>query len=115
MADSEKYIKKIRLTDGSVFYLYDVNAPRISDLSNYLPLTGGEITGNLKVDQKIMAGELQVESIEYQSTSADHVLIQASDGTIKKRSANELLSDIGGCSYSIDSAKGVLSFKIGKQ
>lgn len=115
MAD-EKFIKKIKLTDGSVYYLYDVNAPRKSDLGNYLPLTGGTITGNLKVDQQIEAGTLKVDTIEYHSTSAtDNVLIQAADGTIKKRSADKLLEDIGGCSYSMDTTTGTLSFKIGKQ
>lgn len=114
MAD-EKYIKKIKLDDGSVYYVCDVNAPRISDLDNYLPIAGGTITGNLTVDQKIQAGSLKVVSIEYQSTTTDNVLIQAADGTIKKRSTDNLLEDIGGCSYSMDAATGTLSLKIGRQ
>lgn len=115
MAETEKYIKKIKFTDGSVYYVYDVNAPRISDLNSYLPKTGGTITGDLTVDGLIQAGTLKVESIEYQSTSTDNVLIQAADGTIKKRSTDNLLADIGGCSYSMDSATGTLSLKIGRQ
>lgn len=115
MPDTEKFIKKIKLTDGSVYYLYDANAPRISDLENYLPLTGGTVTGNLKVDEQIHAGTLKVDTITYQSTTTDNVLIQAADGTIKKRSADNLLEDIGGCSYSMNGTTGTLSFKIGKQ
>ena len=111
---NEKYIKKIKLSDGSVYYVYDINAPRKTDLDNYLPKTGGTITGNLTVDQKLAAGSLQIESIEFQSTTTDNVLIQSADGTIKKRSADKLLEDIGGCSYTMDDSSGVISFKIGK-
>ena len=114
MADV-KYIKKIRLTDGSTYYLYDAGAPRVEDLENYLPLSGGTITGNLDVDRKITAGELAVDSIEWLNDAAPNVLVQKADGTIAKRSADELLADIGGCSYSMNSTTGVLSFKTGKQ
>ena len=112
---AEKYIKKIKLSDGSTYFIYDANAPRKADLDNYLPLSGGTITGNLTVDQLIHAGSLQVDSIEYQSTSTDNVLIQSADGTIKKRSADNLLEDIGGFSCSVDSSSGTLAFKLGKQ
>lgn len=112
---ADKYIKKIKLNDGTSYYVYDVGAPRTSDLNNYLPLTGGTITGNLTVDQQLMAGSLKVTSIEYQSTTTDNVLIQSADGTIKKRSVDNLLEDIGGCSYAISSSTGTLSFKVGKQ
>lgn len=110
----EKYIKKIKLSDGSVYYVYDVNAPRKTDLDNYLPKAGGTITGNLDVDEKIRANKLQIDSVEYQSATTDNVIIQAADGTIKKRSSDKLLGDIGGCSFSMDASTGVLSFKIGK-
>lgn len=111
---AEKYIKKIKLTDGSTYFVYDADAPRKADLENYLPLSGGTITGNLEVDELIHAGKLQVDTIEYQSTSTDNVLIQASDGTIKKRSADDLLADIGGYSCSYDSTSGAIAFKLGK-
>lgn len=115
MADSKNYIEKIKFTDGSVYYVYDAEAPRTSDLDNYLPTTGGTITGNLTVDTMIAAGELVVERIEWQEEATDNVLIQTADGTIKKRSADNLLEDIGGCSYNIDPEAEELSFKVGKQ
>lgn len=111
----EKYIKKIKLTDGSTYFIFDAGAPRKADLDNYLPTSGGTITGNLQVDELIRVGSLQVESIEYQSTSTDNVLIQAADGTIKKRSTDTLLADIGGFSCSMDNESGTLSFQLGKQ
>lgn len=112
---AEKYIKKIKLSDGSTYFIYDADAPRKADLDNYLPLSGGTITGNLKVDEMIQAGSLKVDSIEYQSTSTDNVLIQSADGTIMRRSADNLLADIGGFSCSVDSSSGTLAFKLGKQ
>lgn len=112
---AEQYIKKIKLNNGSTYYLYDAGAPRKADLDNYLPIGGGTITGNLQVDQQIIAGTLKVTSIEYQNTATDNVLIQAADGTIKKRSADDLLADIGGCSCSMDKSTGTLSIQLGKQ
>lgn len=113
--NNQKFIKRIKLTDGSVHYVYDVNAPRLSDLDNYLPLTGGTITGNLTVDEKLHAGSIQIDTIEFQESAVTSVLTIDSNGNLKQRSANNLLEDIGGCSYSMDSASGALSFKIGRQ
>lgn len=115
MADTKKFIKKIKLDNDAVYYVYDTGAPRISDLDNYLPLSGGTLTGNLTVDALIQAGSLKVVSIDYIGTSPENVLVQAADGTIKKRSTDDLLADIGGISYAMDDATGTLSFKFGKQ
>lgn len=118
MADDKKYIKKIKLSDANgneqIRYVYDCGAPRQEELNNYLPLTGGTVTGNLTIDQQLQAGTLKIISIEYQSDATDNVLIQKADGTIMKRSTENLLEDIGGCSYSMDDSTGTLSFKIGK-
>ena len=112
---AKKYIKKITLDDSSTYYVYDVEAPRITDLNNYLPLDGGEITGNLRVDQQLRAGTLKVDTIQFiQSDNYDNILIQNADGTIMKRSKDNLLGDIGGCSFRMDDASGVWSFQQGK-
>ena len=68
-----------------------------------------------KTHELIHTGKLQIETIEYQSTTTDNVLIQAADGSIKKRSTDDLLADIGGFSCSMDSESGVLSLQLGKQ
>ena len=44
-----KYIKKIQLSDGSVHWIKDSNA---------LPLSGGQLTGDLKVDTLIKTNKL---------------------------------------------------------
>ena len=54
------YIKKVQLSNGEVYHIYDATAARITDLDNYLPLDGGTITGNLEVDQKIITNNLQL-------------------------------------------------------
>lgn len=111
-----RYIKKIQLTDGSVYYIYDSGAARSTDLDNYLPKNGGTITGNLSVDQKIIANNLAILTIEEiaEAYEIDNVLTQASNGDIKKRDTDYLLKDIGGCSYSMDDSSGILSLKLGK-
>jgi len=112
---ADKYIKKIKL-ENEVYYVYDAGAPRTSDLDNYLPLSGGTITGNLEVDQQIKAGTLKIQSVEYiQEGTGFSILVYDSNGNVKQESADNLLKDIGGISYSMDDTTGTLSFKFGKQ
>lgn len=109
------YIKKIQLSDGKVYYIYDDTAARITDLDNYLPINGGEITGNLQVDQEIIANNLSILAIEYveEEHEITNVLVEE-NGVIKKRSTDFLLKDIGGTSYSVDQTEGTLILKRGK-
>lgn len=113
-----KYIKKVQLSDGRIFNLCDTDAARVADLSNYLPLTGGTISGNLTIDHELQANRLYVLSIQYVPVEVPitNVLVEDEDtNEIKKRSTNKLLEDIGGISYSIDENQGVLSLKYGRQ
>ena len=112
MAD-EKYVKKLRFSDGRVYYYYDVTAARAADLENYLALSGGHVTGDVTIDGILAAENLRVASIDDRDLAVTNVLTQDVDtGNIQKRSADDLLSDIGGYSVSFDD--GVLSFKQGK-
>ena len=80
-----------------------------------MPIAGGTITGNLTVDQKIQAGELQVLTIEdIQTDNYDNVLIQGPSGDIMKRSKDSLLGDIGGCSFKMYTQTGILALQQGK-
>lgn len=107
MADEVKYISKIILSDGSVYYIKDSNA---------LPKTGGTITGNVEVDGYIQSNKLFILSVETMNYKPTNVLVQ-DDNTkeIKKRSTDVLLEDIGGysCTES-DLANGILTLKLGK-
>lgn len=105
-------IKKIKLSDGSVYSIFDEGALRLDPESNKL------LTGNQIVDNVIIAGSLSILEIDDVPLDAaiDNVLVQdATTGQVKKRSTDKLLEDIGGISYSIDNTSGTLSFKFGKQ
>ena len=105
-------IKKIELSDGSIYSIFDEGALRLDPESNKL------LTGNQVVDNVIIEGNLSILEIDDVPLDAaiDNVLVQdATTGQIKKRSTDKLLEDIGGISYSIDNTSGTLSFKLGKQ
>ena len=105
-------IKKIKLSDGSVYSIFDEGALRLDPESNKL------LTGNQVVDNVIIEGNLSILEIDDVTLDAtiNNVLVQdATTGQVKKRSTDKLLEDIGGISYSIDNTSGTLSFKLGKQ
>ena len=110
------YVKKIQLSNGEVYHIYDAGAARITDLENYLPLDGGEITGNLQVDYEIKTNKLTILSLEYveEEHEITNVLVEDENGEIKKRSIDLLLKDIGGTSYTVNESNGTLILKRGK-
>lgn len=114
MAD-EKYVKKLRFSDGRVYYYYDVTAARAADLENYLALSGGHITGDLTIDGILSTDNLRVVAIDDREIPVTNVLTQDMEtGAIQRRGADDLLSDIGGCSYTYDSESGTLALKNGR-
>ena len=104
--DEIRYIKKIQLSDGSVHWIKDSNA---------LPLSGGTLTGDLKVDTLIKTNKLFILNMEVMvdPDSPTNVLVE-DEGEIKKRSTDLLLKDIGGYSANFDSNNGILELKLGK-
>lgn len=111
-----EYVKKIKFADGSIKYVYDTGAPRIEDLDNYLPISGGTIDGDLEVTGTTQVGSIKVDEVEFIpiNTEIDNVLVHGQDGSVSKRSTDKLLEDIGGVSYAVDDEHGILSFNIGK-
>lgn len=110
MADNLR-IKKIKLSNGSVYSIFDEGSLHLNE-NNVL------ITGNSIVDEAILDGHLYITEIDDipVNQSIDNVLVQDSTtGEIKKRTTNKLLEDIGGISYSMDETNGILSLQIGKQ
>ena len=101
-------IKKIKLSDGSIYSIFDNGALRLNE-NNQL------ITGNRLIDEILINGHLEVIEIDDipLNQSIDNVLVQDSlTGRIAKRSTEQLLADIGGVSCSVDGT--VFSVKIGK-
>lgn len=107
MPENVRYISKVQLSDGSVYYIKDRNA---------LQASGGTMTGDLEVDAKIQANKLYIMAIEVMTYTPTNVLVEdESTNEIKKRSTDLLLEDIGG--YSCDESaltNGVLKLKLGK-
>lgn len=110
MADNLR-IKKIKLSNGSVYSIFDEGSLHLNE-NNVL------ITGNSIVDEAILDGHFYITEINDipVNQSIDNVLVQDSTtGEIKKRTTDKLLEDIGGISYSMNDADGILSLKFGKQ
>ena len=110
MADTKR-IKKIKLSDGSVYSIFDEGSLHLNN-DNIL------ITGNTILVEVILQGHLLITEIDDVpiNESISNVLLQDPvTGEIKKRTTNQLLEDIGGISYKMDDTNGVLSLKFGRQ
>ena len=84
MADTQRRIKKIKLSDGSIYSIFDEGSLRLN-ANNVL------VTGNDIVDTVILNGNLSITEIDDipVSDSIDNVLVQDSTtGEIKKRSTD---------------------------
>lgn len=105
-------IKKIKLSNGTIYSIFDDGALRLND-------AGILITGNAVVDQVILQGGLtiaEVDDVDVNKLEYTKVLVQDSTtGKVVGKDKNKLLEDIGGISYSMDESDGVLSFKFGAQ
>lgn len=116
MAD-KKYIKKIKLSDGSLYYVCDSEAARATALNDYLPLTGGTITGSLTIQQICRTNNLyilQTTNLPYEEKPTNVLIKDETTGEIKTRDINYLLEDIGGISYEMDEENSILSLKYGR-
>ena len=104
-------IKRIKLSNGSVYSIFDEGALRLNE-------AGKLITGNTIVDQVILEGNLYISEVDDVPVdeAIDNVVTMVRDEngyyTLKKRSTEKLLEDIGGTSHEVNGA--VLSLHIGK-
>ena len=103
-------IKKIKLSNGDIYSIFDEGALRLDDITHKL------ITGNTIVDQVLLDGDLYIAEVDDIPVDPSNVLVwDESTGKVLKRSTNLLLADIGGISYDMDSNNGILSLQFGKQ
>lgn len=104
-------IKRIKLSNGSVYSIFDEGALRLNE-------AGKLVTGNTIVDQIILEGNLYISEIDDVPVddAIDNVVTMVRDEngyyTLKKRSTEKLLADIGGTSHEVHGT--VLSLHIGK-
>lgn len=102
-------ITKIKLSDNSVYTLFDKDALRLSADNKLL-------TNNTAVNQIILDNNLYITEIDgAEVDSYNNILVtDAATGKVKYVSKDRLLADIGGVSsFALDDA-GVLSLVIGK-
>lgn len=103
-------IKKIKLSNGEIYSIFDNGALRIDSTTHKL------ITGNSIVDQVLFDSDLYIAEVDDIPIDPTNVLVwDETTGQVFKRSTDLLLADIGGISYDMDSQNGVLSLKFGKQ
>lgn len=102
-------IKKIKLSDGSVYSIFDEGALRLNS-------EGKLITGNQVVDALILDGLYitEVDDIPLDENIDNVVTMVQENGywVLKRRSTDLLLKDIKGTSHEVNGS--VLSLKLGK-
>ena len=104
----DKIIKKVKLSDGSVYSFFDNGALRLNE-NNIL------ITGNDVVDQVIIQKNLtiiEIDDVPIEQT-IDNVLVQdKTTGRIMKISTDKILANSDGVSCKVEVS--TLSVKFGK-
>lgn len=120
----KKYVSKVKV-GNQIYWVKDIDAR--SDMENYLPLAGGEVSGDItlkdpdsgdtkvtiSVDGSITAQNLVLEDIQEKTTTIPNVLTLDNDDTIKYHSTDNFLAEIGG--YSAQAEPGLLTLKLGKE
>lgn len=121
---NNNYISKVKV-GNQIYWVKDIDAR--SDMENYLPLAGGEVSGDItlkdpdsgdtkvtiSVDGSITAQNLVLEDIQEKTTTIPNVLTLDTDDTIKYHSTDNFLAEIGG--YSAKAEPGLLTLKLGKE
>lgn len=121
---NNNYISKIKV-GNQIYWVKDIEAR--AEMENYLPLTGGEVSGDITIidptsgdtnvvisnDGSITAKNLILEDIQEKTTTIPNVLTLDTDDTIKYHSTDNFLAEIGG--YSAKAEPGLLTLKLGKE
>ena len=110
MAKAQK-ISKVKLSNGQIYSFFDSGAIHYDEKLDTL-LVGVAVIDDLIINNGLTIE--QIDDIDAEEFITSNLLVEKG-GVIKKHSASNLLEDIGGCSYKMDTTKGILSLKIGKQ
>lgn len=121
---NNNYISKIKV-GNQIYWVKDIEAR--AEMENYLPLTGGEVSGDITIidptsgdtnvvisnDGSITAKNLILEDIQEKTNNISNVLTLDDDDKIKYHSTDNFLAEIGG--YSAKAEPGLLTLKLGKE
>ena len=124
MADPKRYLKKVKLpNDSEILWIRDADAVHTDEissyLSDYLPLTGGTITGPVTATT-ITVSELSVTNLDLGdipeiTTTISNVLTkdEDDDDKLKYHSTDNFLEEIGGIGV-VSVENNVLTYTLGK-
>ena len=111
MAEETRKVIKLKLNDGHIYMVCDTGAIHIDD--NGRLVTGNGVVDNVLINQNKFIIEIDDMPVDEYT---DYYLVQkAGDTNVKRKRRKEVLKDIGGASFNIDSSTGTLSLKIGAQ
>lgn len=129
MADPKRYLKKVKLpNDSEILWIRDADAVHTDEidsyLSDYLPLTGGTITGPVTATtitaNTITVGDLSVTNLDLGdipeiTTTISNVLTKDEDDNdkLKYHSTENFLEEIGGIGV-VKVENNVLTYELGK-
>ena len=124
MADPKRYLKKVKLpNDSEILWIRDADAVHTDEidsyLSDYLPLTGGTITGPVTATT-ITVSDLSVTNLDLGdipeiTTTISNVLTkdEDDDDKLKYHSTDNFLEEIGGIGV-VSVENNVLTYTLGK-
>lgn len=126
MPEPKQYLKKIKLPNNDIKWLRDdeaIHTDEIGDyLDDYLPLTGGDITGDVNITGDVsITGNLEASNISLgditeKTTTISNVLTKDElDGDkLKYHSTDNFLYEIGGIGQVTVGNDNVVVYSLGK-
>lgn len=103
-------IKKIRLSDGSVYSIFDEGALRLDSEGRLI--TGNKVVDGLILNSNLYITEIDDVPVEQEINNVVTMIQENGKWIMKRRSTNYLLKDIGGTSHEVED--NILTLKIGK-
>ena len=119
MPEQKRYIKRIKLPNETTpRYLYDEEAIHEDEidsyLADYLPLTGGNVTGDVSITGTLSASTISLGDIPEMTTPVSNVLTKDTEDNnkLKYHSTDEFLREIGGIGV-VSVENNVLTYTVG--
>lgn len=104
-----KKIRKIKLSNGKVYSIFDENGIHVDPISHKI------ISGNPVIDTIILDNDsIFISEIDGVVLESDFVVYNPNTGQINYRSKDKVLKDIGGTAYEVDTQQGTLKLQVGK-
>lgn len=125
MPEPKQYLKKIKLPSNDIKWIRDDEAVHTDEigsyLDDYLPLTGGDITGDVNITGDVSitgnlsATNISLGDISEKTTTISNVLTkdEQDSNKLKYHSTEDFLEEIGGIGV-VSVENNVLTYSLGK-